>query len=257
MRIKFLRAFLSAVTWISWLAACSSPPTDDIPPSPAPIVVSYSPYLARVQDTLQVCGEQLPHIAIFFEQVTGEMQDFSTSDLVFWWGPQPSEMAFAFPLNEDELVVIVNPRNPKQALRQRELSALFSGSIGSWSTIGTLDLPVNVWMFPETNLLSERFRDEILNQDRITRLAAIAPSPQAMLEAVGDEPGAIGYLPRSWLTEQVKPLQIDPDLQAALRQPLLALTHSEPSGGIRDLLACLQTGPGQAKLAENYFPNQG
>jgi len=236
----------------AWLAACTTPSTATIPPSPAVLNVAYSPYLARIQDALHTCAVQLPQSAIFFDQVPGAEQNFTNPDLVIWWGDPPPELDFAFPLNEDQLVVILNPENPKQALNQAELISLFSGRIERWTEIGTLDEQVKLWIFPENNLLSESFRKEVLDQGNFSRLASIAPSPQAMLEAVGAHPGAIGFLPRSWLSSDVQPVQIDPDLQLAVQKPLLALTHDEPRAGLNDLVACLQTGAGQAILAESY-----
>lgn len=252
MTWKITNLTRSAVVVITWLAACSVPPTATIPPSPVVLNVAYSPYLARIQDALQVCAAKLPQTAIFFELIPGAEQLFTDYDLVIWWGDQPPDMDFAYPLNEDQLVVILNPDNPKQALSQAELISLFSGRIERWTEIGTLDQQVKVWIFPENNLLSESFRVEVLGQWQFSRLASIAPSPQAMLEEVGATPGAIGFLPGSWLSSDVVPVEIDPELQLAVQKPLLALTHEEPHADLKDLVACLQTGAGQDVLAENY-----
>ena len=113
----------------SWLVGCSAPPTAPIPPSPMPVRVSYSPYLAGIQETLHTCAIELPQLAIFFEQIPAAHQDFENAGLVIWWGEKPERIDYAFPLNEDELVVIVNPENPKQTLRSSELLSLFSGRI--------------------------------------------------------------------------------------------------------------------------------
>lgn len=240
----------------SWLVGCSAPPTAPIPPSPMPLRVSYSPYLAGIQETLHTCAIELPQLAIFFEQIPAAHQDFENADLVIWWGEKPERIDYAFPLNEDELVVIVNPENPKQTLRSSELLSLFSGRIETWSEIGTLDQQVEVWIFPEGNLLSETFQTGILADQRFTRLAKLAPSSAAMLESVAGDPGAIGFLPISWLSPVVKEIEVDPELQASVRKPLLALSQSEPQGAVKELIACLQTGSGQATLSDFYdLPN--
>ena len=195
-----------------WLSACGVPPAATPPPSPVPLWVSYSPYLAGIQEALHACAVETPQLAVFFEQVPGAQQAFEDQDLVIWWGDVPPRNEFAYPLNEDELVVIINPGNPKQQLNRTELVSLFSGSIENWTEIGTLDQPVKVWIFPEGNLMSESFQSGILAGQRITRLASLAPSSQAMLDSVAGDPGAIGFLPRSWLTSNVKAIEIAPAL---------------------------------------------
>ena len=246
--------FISVVTL--WLAACNTPPTATIPPSPIPLSVSFSPYMAHIQDALHTCALTLPELAVFFERTSGSAQDFEGHDLVIWWGEKPSVMDFAYPLGHDELVVIANPENPKQELSPQELKALFSGHIEKWTEIGTLDQQVTLWIFPEINLLSELFKLEVLDEQHFSRLASVAPSPQAMLEAIAKNPGAVGFLPRSWTSPDVSIIKIEPDLQEALRKPLIVLTKSEPGAGLQNLLTCLQTGAGQAILEENYLDPQ-
>ena len=234
------------------LQGCSEPPTAAIPPSPTPLRVSYSPYLAGIQDALHACAVEAPHLAVFFDQIPASQQDFSGDDLVIWWGDKPEHIEYAYPLNVDQLVVILNPDNPKQELSPTELVSLFSGRIESWTEIGIHDQQVKVWILPEENLLTRTFASVVLDNQRITRLASLAPSSQAMLESVAGDPGAIGFLLQSWLSPDVKAVQIAPHLQNAFNKPLLALTPSEPQGGVKELVACLQDGAGQEILSSYY-----
>ncbi|MBE9474493.1 MAG: substrate-binding domain-containing protein [Chloroflexi bacterium] len=237
-----------------WLAACSAPPTATIPPSPQPVSVSFSPSLEPARDALHACANTLPEIALFIEKVPAAGQNFKTNDLIIWWGEKPGDMNYAFPLVEDELVVIINPENPNTELSTRELNALFNGRVENWSDISIYDQPVSVWIYPPDSKLSDAFGTAILGTQRFSRLAYLAPTPQAMLEAVAGDPGGIGYVPRSWLTSEVASSLIDPNLQITLRKPLLALVNSEPQGNLRALLNCLQTGVGQERLLDHYSP---
>jgi len=250
MSWKFVSIHLAAAALL--LAGCNPPATATIPPSPVPLSVSYSPYLARIQDALHACALSLPESAIFFDQTPGSEQEFMEHDLVIWWGDKPAAVDYAYALNQDDLVVILNPENPKQELSKQELNALFSGRIERWTDIGTLDQLTAIWIYPEGNLLSEVFKLEILAGSGYTSLASVAPSPQAMLEAVESTPGAIGFLPRAWISQEVSVIEIEPALQSKLNRPLLALTKTEPKAELQALLACLQTGAGQAILAEDY-----
>jgi hypothetical protein len=75
----------------------------------------------------------------------------------------------------------------------------------------------------------------------------IVPNPGAVVEAVSQEPGAIGYLPESWLEttdpqvrEKVKELRLNDQNEGEITIPILAYLRSEPDGGVRELLFCLQ-----------------
>ncbi len=241
---------------ILWLAACSAPPTATIPPSPQPVSVSFSPSLEPVRDALNACANSLPEIALFVEKVPASAQNFKTNDLIIWWGEKPEDMNYAFPLAEDELVVIINPENPNTMLNSSELDALFHGHVEHWSDISIFNQPVSVWIYPPNSKLSVAFKSGILSAQRFSRLAHLAPTPQAMLEAVAGDPGGIGYVPRSWLTSKVSRSSIDPNLQITLRKPVLALVNSEPQGNLLAFLSCLQTGVGQERLLDHYSPTR-
>lgn len=250
MRWKILIILFTILSGM--LGACSPPPTAPIPPSPVPVRVSYSPYLAGIQEALHACTLENSQLAVFFEQVPGAQQEFEDHDLVIWWGDKPEQIGSAYQLGVDELLVITNPENPKPSLKQEQVIALFSGRIENWNEIGLLDEQVEVWIFPEENLMTLTFQEEMLNSQPITRLAHLAPASQAMLDAVSGDLGAIGLLPRSWLAAQVKEIEIDAGMGDAVRKPLLALAAADPPEGVNSLIACLQSGAGQEILAEYY-----
>ena len=237
------------------LISCGSPPTATIPPSPQPIRVSFSPALEPVRDALHACATSLPEIALFVDVIPEPAQDFNSSDLVLWWGDKPKEVVFAFPLAEDELVVIVNLENPNTEFSDSELQALFSGRVEHWSEISIYDQPVTVWVFPEDSHLSEIFKSTVLGDQRFTRLAYLAPSPGPMLESIATEPGGIGFIPRSWLSPDLSSGQIKQDFQTSLRKPVLALMNSEPQASLRELISCLQIGEGQGYLLDKFSPS--
>lgn len=241
---------------IYWLPACSAPPTATIPPSPQPFSVSFSPALEPVREALNACANSLPEIALFVEKVPAPAQNFETNDLIIWWGEKPEDINYAFPLAEDELVVIINSENPNTALSASELNALFNGRVEHWSDISIYNQPVTVSIYPPDNKLSVAFKSAILSANRFSRLAHLAPTSQAMLEAVAGDPGGIGYVPRSWLTPKVSRSNLDPNLQIILRKPLLAMVNSEPQGNLLALLSCLQSGVGQERLLDHYSPTR-
>ena len=135
-------------------------------------------------------------------------------------------------------------------------NVLFNGRIEHWTDFSIFNEEVAVWLYTEGSYTSEMFNSVVLGAQGFSRLANIAPSPDPMLAEISADPGAIGFMPQAWLSAEVSQVHIDPPTQAALNRPILALTKSEPQSGVRELLACLQSGAGQEVLAAKYPPQQ-
>ena len=63
------------------------------------------------------------------------------------------------------------------------------------------------------------------NGKPVSPLARLAVDPSIVLAQVAEDPGAIGYLPQSWLNGAVRTLETDPGVEAALQLPLIAQTN--------------------------------
>jgi hypothetical protein len=77
----------------------------------------------------------------------------------------------------------------------------------------------------------------------------VAADPQQTLDAVAANPAAAGLLPAAWAGDAAR-------IDLGIELPLLAIAAKEPSGAARAVLSCLQSGVGQAALAEKYTPLQ-
>jgi ABC-type phosphate transport system substrate-binding protein len=113
---------------------------------------------------------------------------------------------------------------------------------------------MEIWTYSESSILHQIFQSELFDGLRFSPLAQIAPTAESMVSAVASDPGALGYVLRSWITDGVTSIQIESDSDLALQQPILVLTNTEPQGGLRALMACLQSGIGQSALLERYSP---
>jgi hypothetical protein len=236
------------------IAACSAPVTATVPPSPLPVRVAYSSTLGIVEDALHICANDHPEIALIVDKRPVSSIDIKDNDITLWWGEKPAQVPFAYPIAQDELVVILNQANPNSNLSTKELLALYSGKVHNWDEISTFQPTVSVWSYPQGNELRRIFDENILGYQRLTPLAFLAPNPQAMLEAVASDPGAIGFIPLAWLNRDVNLTRIDQDLQNTIDKSVLALTYTKPQSGSLILLDCLQNGVGQAALLEHFSP---
>ena len=226
-------------------------PTGTPPPTPHTIVVALTPAVGPIREALHICVVTHPELALIVEEIPETSQILQRVDLALRVG-QPTELpSFAAPLAAEQIHIIVHPDNPIRSLHLEELRATFSGNIPTWEETG---LPIQVWLPLEEDESRQIIGAAILGDIPFTSLARLAPSPTAMLEAVGAEPGAIGILPAAWLTNDVRAVRLPADLAAALRQPILALFSIEPAGAIRILVRCLQAEEGQTVIAQAYQP---
>jgi phosphate transport system substrate-binding protein len=149
-------------------------------------------------------------------------------------------------VGEESIVLIVNANNPVSTIGPEKLQDLFTGRLKTWAEVGGKPEPVQVWAYLDGDDIRSVFDAVIFPGEKITSQALLAPNPQVMLEAVADDPQAIGYVPQIWLDQsddktRVRALNLNIYLANNLRQPLLALTRSEPVGSLRELLVCIQS----------------
>ncbi|WP_437715741.1 hypothetical protein WMF45_04540 [Sorangium sp. So ce448] len=125
-------------------------------------------------------------------------------------GMTPSASSFA---EADEIVVVVNQANPVRAAGRDTLRPIFQTARTEW--YGRSVMPVNL---PEGSPLRQRFDMAVLGLDpesvarywidRKIRGGERPPrrvaSPSAVLRAVGEEAGGIGYIAASDLNPTVK-----------------------------------------------------
>jgi hypothetical protein len=226
------------------LTACAGPPRATPAPTPVMLNVALTPSLRPFTEALHTCAATHPEFVINVFETPASALENQTTDLILRLGGTPSK-GYAAPIGEEGLVLIVNASNPVLTISVEKLRGIFLGRITSWVEIGGEQQPVQVWVYPDGDDAREILDAAIFPGDSLTPGALIAPDPQAMVEAVGDDPFAIGYMPQTWLTqasriEQVRPLSIDQKLVEKLHQPVLALSRDEPEGSLRQLLICLQ-----------------
>ena len=227
------------------LTGCAGPVRSTPAPTPVLIHVSLTPSLRPWITLLHACAATLPGIVINVNEVPANVLEVTDSDMAVQFGGAPVQ-GYAAPLGDEELVLIVNAQNPLLTIPTEKLREIYMGFITSWSEIGGEQQPIQAWTYPDGYDVRNIFDEAIIPDGELTPNALIAPNPQAMLEAIGSDPLAIGYVPQTWLAqssdnEEVRSLNLNQNLAEKLRQPVLALSKDEPEGALRQLLVCLQS----------------
>ena len=147
----------------------------------------------------------------------------------------------AFQIGVEDVLVVVHPLDAVGALTRFEVQRLFAGEVTSWSELQGADLPVQVWTYSTDDDMQAYFDRVVMDGRPVTSLARLAVSAQAMSDAVGASPGAIGILPRRWKTGNTREAFQLPSL------PVLAITPAEPTGITEQLLGCVQSSSGSSR----------
>ncbi|MEP7284464.1 MAG: substrate-binding domain-containing protein [Chloroflexota bacterium] len=166
------------------------------------------------------------------------------------------------PVAQDGIAIVVHPLNPIANLTAAQLRAILQGQITNWQTLGGANLALTVVVSDEGSSASAIVQSIVLDDRRMTRAARLATTDQAVIEIVGSDPGAIGYVSMGYLDNHVKAVSLEgialtPDSvtthQYPIAAPIVFAGLKEPaSGAYRDFFAWVQSPEGQTIVRQHY-----
>jgi hypothetical protein len=239
-----LKLKLSLASILLLLTACQ--PIVRSEPMPTPVVwkIEYTPALNWLGSDFSACMEDQPHASILAFEEPAAALDPAGVDFAFRWGPAQDIAGYAAVAGWDELVMIVHPDNPVDAFTSTDVENIYAGRTRSWSNLNPSDAAVtgriHVWVYPAGNDVMEVFAALFGNADQGDAVLYLAPHPDAMLQAISEDPAAVGFIPRRWLDERVRAVMIGDMEEEDQQQPILALSRAEPEGDRRAWLLCVQ-----------------
>ena len=237
------------------ITACSTnQETPVATPNLQALRLAYSPDSHPALAAFKQCADAQPELALLADEIPVSVMDQSRTDLWLRLDVPNNWGGYAVQLAAEKIVLVVNPKNQTRSLDLEEIQSIFSGQFQSWGQVGGQDLPIQVWVLPPEDEARQIVDQNLLANQTISDQAFLAPSPSLMLEAIANDPDAIGYLPQAWTDPRVKSIPVPMALRSSLEKPLLALSPGEPDDQVRTLLACLQHGPGQPTLQARYNP---
>lgn len=193
-----------------FLIACSpSQPTSQT----QTITINYSPFTEFQMDEVYACANDLSIIL----KVTDQKPEIS-----FQLGEPDVLLDFAYQIDEEEMIVVVNRQNEMQKVSVEEIQNLFLGQA------------MQVWVYPSASEMQKVLNQFVMQGRSVSSFANVAVSPKQVVEKIESESNAIGYIPKSLLNENLK------EIYSMGIFPVLALTETEPQGAVKSLLSCLQ-----------------
>ena len=219
-------AFLILVCLL--LPSCNSAtPTVSAGPLTVQYTAAAAPWLADLYDC---AGANV----VTAEQRATDFLDPELVNLAILIGQSANLTSAAYQIGSEELLVILNPQNPINALTAEQVRGLFTGQVLNWREIKGSNAPVQVWVFSSGEDVQQIFDQIALGGSPTTSTARLAAGPDEMTQAIASDVNAVGILTRHWKAVNVSAVY------TVASVPVLALTPAEPQGAVQELLACLQ-----------------
>ena len=162
----------------------------------------------------------------------------------------------------DGVSIVVNPNNSVRNLSQKQVSAIFAGTITNWQEVGGADAKINLYTRDAGSGTRAVFWKKALNKGAISPRANFVISNGAMKAAISQDRNSIGYVSVGHLNDSIAAVAfngIKPSLenvksgQYPIARGLYSNTKGNPSGLAKKLIDFLLTPAGQKIITENGF----
>jgi hypothetical protein len=238
-----LNALVRAFVYVSFLAACMPSGglrTVQAPTTLYPLRINITPAMRNYRQLLNQCAQSQPDIALFVTETSAANLDKKESDLQLRLGLPSQGVDYAFQVGMEQLQFVINSNQKALTIPTNQIPALFDGEITDWNQASGNKGAVHPWIYADDNELELIFKRFVMNGENISPTASIAADPESMQQAIMQDKFAIGFLPSSWLTHSIQTIELNNQLAAQLRFPVIALTESKPQGPLGVFIACLQ-----------------
>jgi len=167
-------------------------------------------------------------------------------------------LGYAVLVARDALSVYLHPDNPVTDLSMVELRGIFAGEIRRWSEVGGRDARIAVLTRNPASGTHFFFAQHVLGGGDYTRRARVLPTTAAIIEAVQDDPDAVGYGGVGYV-EGVRPCIVEGVAPTAenvrlgeypISRYLYFYTAAPPEGLIKEFVDWVLGDEGQAIVRE-------
>jgi phosphate transport system substrate-binding protein len=180
------------------------------------------------------------------------------------WLPEGLDSRWqATAIARDGIAIIVHPNNAVDGLGLLQLQDLFSGHVHEWRAVGGERSQGSVQVVSREAGSGTRSAFEVLVMDgqRVTPLAVVAPSSEAVIEYVATHPEAIGYVSMGGTSSRVKVLSIEGELPTSrsagqgsypLSRELWLVTEDSPAKAVEAFRRFGLSPAGQEIVGRNF-----
>lgn len=175
---------------------------------------------------------------------------------------------YAFPIARDGICVIVHRDNPITTLTDKQIVAIYTGTIDNWSAVGGLDSPITVVHKAEGRSTLELFLEHFDLASRDVDADVVIGDNEQGIKTVAGNPTAIGYVSigtAEYDAHHGIPIKLLPigGVEASvanvaggrfpLSRPLNLVTRMEPAGLVARFIEFCQSADVHDLIDEQYF----
>jgi hypothetical protein len=246
--VVILLRMLIAITLLVLSPACgqvATPAALSPVPSLQTIRLGYTPALLPWAEAAGRCAANLPDVAFFPIEIAENSNIALELQLAYFVEESDKPQEFTYKISQESLVLIKNHVNMLPALDQEMVGGVLSGRIVDWREVSGAALPITTTVTQTIVLIGYPVGDPLqisLANSTGTQpppQVRLVPDPAAMLQAVHEDPAALGYVPESWLGSN-RPAEVQQIDSARINLSVVAFTLSPPVGAVKALLVCLQ-----------------
>jgi phosphate transport system substrate-binding protein len=122
-------------------------------------------------------------------------------------GPPPAGWG-AVRLGAYPLAVAAHPGVGLNSLSLEQLRRVYLGKVGTWRELGGGDAPIQPLAPPPDSYAARLWRALVMDGAASGQAAATAGGPAALVRALSETPGAVGYLPPGSLPSSLRALAV-------------------------------------------------
>lgn len=249
------------------LTACRSATLPLATPTPAPVVTPQVLEIAcseTLEPTLMALAAAYqrenpavqPVVIARADTLALDALEQADADLIAltWTPTQWPETLWRAPFARDGLAIVVHPQNGLPGLTLEQLRQLFQGQVENWDSWGGLPGVPQLVSREEAAGEFQFFQRGVMRESRVALTALLAPTSNAVLELVGGDPLAVGYISAAHINSDVRALAIEgvPPTKETLMAEVYPLTYTlylatrgEPEGAARDFIQWVLSAKGQ------------
>jgi phosphate transport system substrate-binding protein len=175
-------------------------------------------------------------------------------------GASPVEFIVAF----DCIVPVVHPTNPLKDITLDQLKGIYKGEIKNWKEIGGPDKPIVIISRDTSSGTYEVWEEKVMKKERVFPGALLQASNGAIVQAVSNNPNAIGYIGVGYAEKTVKLLSVNGIVGTKettlnktfpISRPLYMYTPVAAAGDVKNFLDFVMSDKGQKLVeAEGFIP---
>lgn len=122
----------------------------------------------------------------------------------------------------DALAIILNPTNKVGKLTREQIEKIYTGEIKNWKEVGGEDAKIIMYSRESSSGTYEFFKEEVMDKKNYATNVLSMPATGAIVQAVSQTKGAIGYVGFAYLNKDVKAVSVSYDKGQTFVEPSVA-----------------------------------